>query len=81
MDFSVLWLNPKIPRGKRQIVSVKLKQRGLEASVKHSNPDQPGRLLLSCLTLPAAAASRNGGVLAGKELMSPQLEKSTTNIV
>lgn len=46
-----------------------------------SDPEQPGRLLLSCLTLPAAAAFRNGGILAGKELASPRLEKSTTKIV
>lgn len=51
MDFSVLWLKQKNPVGERKIVSVKLKQQCLEASVKQSDPDQPGRFCLGCLTL------------------------------
>lgn len=82
MDFSVLWLNRKNPMGKRKIVSVKLNQRCWEASVKQSDPEQPGGFCLSCLTLLTllCCCLKWSTPLAGKELTNSPLGNGKTKI-
>lgn len=73
---------PRNPLGRRKIVSVKLEQRCWEASVKQSDPDQPGRFWVvqpSQMWLCCSLRSRSPHW--GKELTTSHLENCRTKIL